>query len=74
MSKLGGPEFWKQTVSKISISLKELVDCVSFLTNILQFDFVCIRPCDTVMNIVKAVMEHFEQEGIVLVNILFNKN
>lgn len=72
MGKLVCPEFWNQTIIETKISRNELVDCVLFLTDLLQFDFVFIKPCDTVENIVDTVIRQFEQEEIVLIDVVFN--
>lgn len=73
MGKLVCPEFWNQSINETSISRNELVDCVLFLIDLLQFDFVFIKPCDTLDNIVDSVIRIFEQEEIVLIDMVFKK-
>lgn len=73
MSKLVCPEFWKQKIAETSISRNELIDCVLFITDLLQFDFVFIKPCDTLNSIVDTVIRHFEEEEIVLIDMVFKK-
>ena len=51
-----------------------MVDDALFLINLLQFDFVFIKPCDTLDNIVDGVIRHFEEEEIVLMDLVFQKN
>jgi len=62
-----------KAVTETKISRNDLIADVTFLTNLLQFDFVFIKPCDTLDNIVDAVIRHFEQEEIILMNMVFQK-
>lgn len=77
ISKLVCPEFWKGTLSETKISRKELIECVLFLVDLFQFDFVFIKPCDNLNNIIDTVIRYFEEEEIILIDlvlkfILFN--
>jgi len=71
LSKLVGQEFWNQTVTETKISRNDLIECVIFLTNLLQFDFVFIKPCDTLDNIVDRVIRYFEEEEIILIDMVY---
>lgn len=69
--KLVCPEFWKGTLSETKISRKELTECVLFLTDLFQFDFVFIKPCDHLNNIIDTVIRYFEEEEIILIDMVF---
>lgn len=71
ISKLVCPEFWKGTLSETKISRNELIECVLFLTDLFQFDFVFIKPCDNLDNIVDSVIRYFEEEEIILIDMVF---
>lgn len=72
-SKLVGPEFWSKSLFKADISRNDLLGDLSFLTELLQFDFVFIKPCDTLETILDSVIRQFEAEGIVMVEMVFKK-
>lgn len=71
--KLVNQEFWNSTKPEIKISRNDLVDDALFLINLLQFDFVFIKPCDTLDNIVDGVIRHFEEEEIVLMDLVLEE-
>lgn len=71
LSKLVCADFWNKTLSETKISRNELIECVIFLTDLLQFDFVFIKPCDSLNNIVDDVIRHFEEEEIILIDMVF---
>jgi glycerol-3-phosphate O-acyltransferase len=56
------------------ISRNDLMECVQFLTDLLQFDFIFIKPCDNLDSIVDSVIRHFEAEEIILMDMVFQKN
>lgn len=66
--KLVSQEFWNTSITDKKISRKELVEDVLFLFNLLQFDFVFIKPCDSLDNIVERVIRSFEEEDIILID------
>lgn len=57
-------------MTETKISRNELMECVIFLTNLLQFDFVFIKPCDNLDNIVDRVIRCFEEEDIILIDMV----
>jgi len=63
-------EFWNQTISEAIISRNELKDNVQFIIDLLQFDFVFIKPCQSLDDIVDAVIRNFEEEGIILMDVV----
>lgn len=71
--KLVSQEFWNTSITERKISRKELVEDVLFLFNLLQFDFVFIKPCDSLDNIVERVIRSFEEEDIILIDMVFQK-
>lgn len=68
------PEFWNQTITEMKLSRKELIDDVSWLAELMQFDFVFIKPCDNLDNIIDTVIRHFEEEQIILVDMVLNNS
>lgn len=66
MSKLVCPEFWNQTINETKISRNDLIKNIVFLTDLLQYDFVFIKPCDSLDNVVDSVIRRFEEEEIIL--------
>jgi len=74
ISKIACLKSCDQIITEIHISRNELIDCVLFLTDLLQFDFVFIKPCDTLDNIVDKVIRDFEDEEIILVNTVIEEN
>lgn len=73
ISKLVCPEFWNNSITETSISRNDLMDCVEFLTDLLQFDFVFIKPCDSLDSIIDLAIRHFEGEEIILMDNVFQK-
>lgn len=73
MSKLVCPEFWNQTINETKISRKSLIDSVVFIIELLQYDFVFIKPCQSLDNIIDTVIRHFEEEEIILMDMVFIK-
>lgn len=47
-----------------------MVEDVLFLFNLLQFDFVFIKPCDSLDSIVERVIRSFEEEDIILIDMV----
>lgn len=72
--KLVCPEFWEETIIETKISRNELIDTVLFITQLLEFDFVFIKPCDDLDHIVDSVMMYFEEEEIILIDMVFKEN
>jgi len=64
-------DLWNSATTETKISRNDLVEDVLFLTNLLQFDFVFIKPCDSLDNIVDKVIRHFEEEEIILIDMVF---
>ncbi|VVC46482.1 Hypothetical protein CINCED_3A022004 [Cinara cedri] len=73
LSKLVCPEFWNKTLTETKISGNELLEDLIFLTELLQFDFVFIKPCDSLENVLESVLRQFESEGIVLIDMLLDE-
>lgn len=73
MGKLISPEYWNKTMLETTISRNELLECLTFLIDLLQFDFVFIKPCDNLDNILDAVVRYFEDEEIILIDMVFKK-
>lgn len=73
MSKLVCPEFWNQTINETKISRKSLIDCVGFIIDLLQYDFVFIKPCQNLDDIIDMAIRHFEEEEIILLDMVFIK-
>lgn len=69
--KLVSLDLWNSATTETKISRNDLVEDVLFLTNLLQFDFVFIKPCDSLDNIVDKVIRHFEEEEIILIDMVF---
>jgi len=69
--KLVSQDFLNNAITETKISRRDLIGDVTFLTNLLQFDFVFIKPCDTLDNIVDSVIRHFEEEEIILMDLVF---
>lgn len=57
---------FETTVSRI-----DLLECLTFLIDLLQFDFVFIKPCDNLDNILDSVVRYFEEEEIILIDMVF---
>ncbi|XP_003247305.1 glycerol-3-phosphate acyltransferase 1, mitochondrial isoform X2 [Acyrthosiphon pisum] len=66
-------DFLDKAITEMIISRNDLVGDVTFLTNLLQFDFVFIKPCDTLDNIVDTVIRHFEEEEIILMDMILEE-
>lgn len=60
-------------MSETKISRNELDDCVLFLIDLFQFDFIFIKPCDSLSNIVDTVIRKFEEENIILIDLVLKK-
>lgn len=73
LSKLVCPEFWIKILDETRVSRNELLGDLSFLIELLQFDFVFSKPCDTLDTILDSVIRKFELEGIILVEMVFKK-
>ncbi|XP_025420719.1 glycerol-3-phosphate acyltransferase 1, mitochondrial-like isoform X2 [Sipha flava] len=73
LSKLVCPEFWNKSMIETKISRNDLMECVQFLTDLLQFDFIFIKPCDNLDSIVDSVIRHFEAEEIILMDMLLDE-
>ncbi|CAI6369617.1 unnamed protein product [Macrosiphum euphorbiae] len=71
--KLVSQDFLNNAITETKISRKDLIGDVTFLTNLLQFDFVFIKPCDTLDNIVDSVIRHFEEEEIILMDLMLEE-
>jgi len=71
INKVVCPEFWNKTMTETKISRKDLFENVVFLMNLLQFDFVFIKPCDSLDSIVDSVIRTFEEEEIILIDQVF---
>ncbi|KAL4149450.1 hypothetical protein QTP88_003400 [Uroleucon formosanum] len=71
--KLISQDFWNNAITETKISRNDLVEDVIFLTNLLQFDFVFIKYCDTLDNIVDRVIRHFEEEEIILMDMVLEE-
>ncbi|XP_060841831.1 glycerol-3-phosphate acyltransferase 1, mitochondrial-like isoform X2 [Rhopalosiphum padi] len=71
--KLIGMDFLNKTITETNISRNELVEDVLFLINLLQFDFVFIKPCDSLDNIVESVIRNFEEEEIILIDMMLEE-
>jgi glycerol-3-phosphate O-acyltransferase len=64
-------DFLNKTITETKISRNELVEDVLFLMHLLQFDFVFIKPCDSLDNIMESVIRNFEEEEIILIDMVF---
>lgn len=73
MSKLVCPEFWNNSLTETTISRNDLMECVQFLTDLLQFDFVFIKPCNNLDSMIDSVIRDFEGEEIILMDMVFLK-
>ncbi|XP_015367748.1 PREDICTED: glycerol-3-phosphate acyltransferase 1, mitochondrial-like isoform X2 [Diuraphis noxia] len=71
--KLVSLDIWNSGITETKISRNDLVEDVLFLINLLQFDFVFIKPCDNLDNIVDKVIRHFEEEEIILMDMMLEE-
>ncbi|XP_022173907.1 glycerol-3-phosphate acyltransferase 1, mitochondrial isoform X3 [Myzus persicae] len=71
--KLVNLDFWNNDITETKISRNELIEDVLFLINLLQFDFVFIKPCDSLDNIVDRVIRRFEEEEIILIDLMLEE-
>lgn len=73
LSKLVCTEFWNKTITETQISRKDLLGDMLFIIELLQFDFVFIKPCDSSDNILDSVLRQFEVEEIIIVETVCKK-
>lgn len=59
-------EFWNMTINETLISRKKLKECVQFITELLQFDFVFYKPCQDLDEIIDTVIRKFELDEIIV--------
>ncbi|XP_025203066.1 glycerol-3-phosphate acyltransferase 1, mitochondrial isoform X1 [Melanaphis sacchari] len=71
--KLINLELWNTSITETTILREYLVEDVLFIIDLLQFDFVFIKPCDNINNIVDTVIRQFEEEEIILVDQTFEE-
>ncbi|XP_050537298.1 glycerol-3-phosphate acyltransferase 1, mitochondrial isoform X2 [Daktulosphaira vitifoliae] len=66
LSYLVGSEFWNLTVSEVLVSRQILIDWLLWFIDLLKYDFVFIKPCENIDNLVDSVMRIFEEEEIII--------
>ncbi|XP_050436945.1 glycerol-3-phosphate acyltransferase 1, mitochondrial [Adelges cooleyi] len=65
LSYMVGSEFWSLNVSEVLVSRQILLEWIVWITELLKYDFVFLKPCQNIEDVLDSIIQIFEVEEII---------